>query len=121
MRPGYARPPAGDDSSSNFVAFDAVRGVPLWHERLHTSITNGPITYRLDDAQYVVVGAGDRLYAFTLRQSYCRVRLQPDSDVEAHRAKAAAGPGMPSTRAPEHPRIYFPTMWPAAFSLSLQW
>jgi alcohol dehydrogenase (cytochrome c) len=55
------------DASSNFVAFDAVKGVPLWHERLHASITNGPITYRIDDRQYVVVGAGDRLYAFALR------------------------------------------------------
>jgi alcohol dehydrogenase (cytochrome c) len=55
------------DASSNFVAFDAMKGVPLWHERLHTSITNGPITYRLDDRQYVVAGAGDRLYAFALR------------------------------------------------------
>jgi len=55
------------DASSNFVAFDAMKGVPLWHERLHASITNGPITYRLDDRQYVVVGAGDRLYAFALR------------------------------------------------------
>jgi alcohol dehydrogenase (cytochrome c) len=55
------------DASSNFVAFDAAKGVPLWHERLHASITNGPITYRLDGTQYVVVGAGDRLYAFTLK------------------------------------------------------
>jgi alcohol dehydrogenase (cytochrome c) len=55
------------DASSNFVAFDAAKGVPLWHSRLHTSITNGPITYSLDGVQYVVVGAGDRLYAFSLR------------------------------------------------------
>ena len=34
---------------------------------LHTSITNGPITYELDGTQYVVVGAGDSLYAFALR------------------------------------------------------
>jgi alcohol dehydrogenase (cytochrome c) len=56
------------DASSNFVAFDATTGVPLWHDRLHTSITNGPITYQLDGTQYVVVGAGDTLYAFTLRR-----------------------------------------------------
>jgi alcohol dehydrogenase (cytochrome c) len=46
-------------------AFDATKGVPIWHDRLHTSITNGPITYQLDGRQYV--GAGDALYAFTLR------------------------------------------------------
>jgi alcohol dehydrogenase (cytochrome c) len=55
------------DASANFVAFDAAKGVPLWHSGLHTSISNGPITYALDGGQYVVVGAGDSLYAFVLR------------------------------------------------------
>jgi alcohol dehydrogenase (cytochrome c) len=55
------------DSSANFVAFDATRGTPLWHAGLHTSITNGPMTYELDGVQFVVVGAGDSLYAFALR------------------------------------------------------
>jgi alcohol dehydrogenase (cytochrome c) len=55
------------DASANFVAFDAAKGVPLWHAGLHASITNGPITYELDSAQFVVVGAGDTLYAFVLR------------------------------------------------------
>jgi alcohol dehydrogenase (cytochrome c) len=30
-------------------------------------MTNGPITYELDNTQYVVVAAGDSLYAFALR------------------------------------------------------
>jgi alcohol dehydrogenase (cytochrome c) len=55
------------DSSANFVAFDAAKGVPLWHAGLHASISNGPITYALDGAQYVVVGAGDSVYAFVMR------------------------------------------------------
>jgi alcohol dehydrogenase (cytochrome c) len=55
------------DSANNFVAFDAARGVPLWHAGLHTSITNGPITYQLDGVQYVVVAANDTLYAFASR------------------------------------------------------
>jgi len=46
------------------VAFDAAKGVPIWHERLNASITNGPITYQIDGQQYVVVAAGDTLYAF---------------------------------------------------------
>jgi alcohol dehydrogenase (cytochrome c) len=46
------------------VAFDAAKGVPLWRAGLHASITNGPITYRLDGIQYVVVAANDTLYAF---------------------------------------------------------
>src|SRR5262245_46242689 len=54
------------DASSNLVAFDAAKGVPIWHDRLHASISNGPITYQLGSAQYVVVGAGDTLYSFKL-------------------------------------------------------
>jgi alcohol dehydrogenase (cytochrome c) len=54
------------DASSNFVAFDATKGVPIWHDRLSTSITNGPITYQIDGAQYVAVAAGDTVYAFKL-------------------------------------------------------
>ena len=52
------------DAVGNFVAFDAERGLPLWHAGLHAAITNGPITYRLDGIQYVVVAANDTLYAF---------------------------------------------------------
>jgi alcohol dehydrogenase (cytochrome c) len=54
------------DAASNFVAFNAATGAPLWRAGLHTSITNGPITYDLDGTQYVVAGAGDSLYAFAL-------------------------------------------------------
>jgi alcohol dehydrogenase (cytochrome c) len=55
------------DAQANFVAFDAATGTPLWHAGLHASITNGPMTYELDGTQYVVVAAGDSLYAFALR------------------------------------------------------
>ena len=55
------------DASSNFVAFNATTGEPLWHSRLHTSITNGPITWEMDGMQYVSVAAGDSLYTFVLR------------------------------------------------------
>jgi len=54
------------DASANFVAFNATTGETLWHSRLHASITNAPITYELDGVPYVVVGAGDSLYAFAL-------------------------------------------------------
>jgi alcohol dehydrogenase (cytochrome c) len=53
------------DGSANFVAFNATTGAPLWHSRLHASVTNGPITFELDGVQYVVVGAGDSVYAFS--------------------------------------------------------
>ena len=52
------------DDANNFVAFNATTGEVLWHAGLHSSITNGPITFEMDDQQYVVVGAGDSLYAF---------------------------------------------------------
>jgi alcohol dehydrogenase (cytochrome c) len=54
------------DASNNFVAFNASSGAPLWHAGLHTSITNGAITYELDGIQYVVVAAGDSVYAFAM-------------------------------------------------------
>jgi alcohol dehydrogenase (cytochrome c) len=55
------------DPSSNFVALDPATGDSLWHAALHASVTNGPITYELDGVQYLVVGAGDTLYAFAMR------------------------------------------------------
>jgi len=48
------------------VAHDPVTGKALWHQRLQRSVTNGPSTWTLDGAQYLIVGAGDTLYAFTL-------------------------------------------------------
>jgi len=54
------------DLNANLVAVDARSGTPLWHARLHTSMSNGPITYELDGVQYLVVGAGDSLYAFAM-------------------------------------------------------
>ena len=57
----------GNDGGGNFVAYDASTGRPLWHAGLGTNTSNGPQTYLLDGHQYVVVGAGDALYAFALQ------------------------------------------------------
>jgi len=57
----------GNDGGGNFVAYDAANGRPLWHAGLGTNTSNGPQTYLLDGRQYVVVGAGDTLYAFALQ------------------------------------------------------
>lgn len=54
------------DPSANFVALDAASGSILWHAGLNGSVGNGPMTYELDGQQYVVVAAGDTLYAFTV-------------------------------------------------------
>ena len=56
----------GGDGSGNFVAYNPATGDPLWHAGLHATPSNAPITYMLDGRQFVVVGAGDSLYAFTL-------------------------------------------------------
>ena len=57
----------GNDGAGNFVAYDAATGKPLWHAGLGANTSNGPQTYLLDGRQYVVVGAGDSLFAFTLQ------------------------------------------------------
>jgi alcohol dehydrogenase (cytochrome c) len=48
------------------VAFDPKDGTPLWHQRLTASVSNGPSTWMLDGKQYLIVGAGDTLYALTI-------------------------------------------------------
>jgi glucose dehydrogenase len=55
------------DPSSNFVAFDPEDGKILWHAGLTAPVSNGPMTYTLSGRQYLIVGAGDLLYAFTVR------------------------------------------------------
>ena len=56
----------GGDPTSNVFAMDPANGKMLWHAGLHAEVSNGPITFELDGRQYVVVGAGDMLYTFTL-------------------------------------------------------
>jgi acido-empty-quinoprotein group A len=58
----------GNDGGGNFVAYDAVSGKPLWHAGLGANTSNGPQAFLLDGRQYVVVGAGDSLFAFALNQ-----------------------------------------------------
>jgi len=52
--------------SGNLVAFDSADGKILWHQQLTASLSNGPSTWMLDGKQYVIIGAGDTLYAFVL-------------------------------------------------------
>jgi len=54
------------DSSRHIIAFDPMNGKILWHAGLTANVSNGPETYMLDGQQYLIVGAGDSLYAFTL-------------------------------------------------------
>jgi alcohol dehydrogenase (cytochrome c) len=52
--------------SGELVAFDPATGKPVWHQRLGQSVSNGPTSWMLDGKQYLIVGAGDTLYALTL-------------------------------------------------------
>ena len=54
------------DPSGNLVAYDPATGRILWHFRTGTMVSNGPSTYLLNGTQYVVVAAGDTLFAFKL-------------------------------------------------------
>ncbi|MFL6448624.1 MAG: acido-empty-quinoprotein group A [Bryobacteraceae bacterium] len=54
------------DYTGNFIAFHPETGKPLWHFGVLRNVSNGPETYMLDGRQYVLVGAGDTLFAFAL-------------------------------------------------------
>jgi alcohol dehydrogenase (cytochrome c) len=53
--------------SGHIIAYNPATGRILWHSGLASTLSNAPITYMLDDRQYLVVGAGDMLYAFSLQ------------------------------------------------------
>lgn len=53
------------DISGNLVAYDPANGKILWHTHLG-NVSNAPETYMLDGHQYILIAAGDTLYAFTL-------------------------------------------------------
>ena len=54
------------DSNNNLVALNASTGKALWHAGLGIGMSNAPITYELDGQQYLLVGAGDKLFAFVM-------------------------------------------------------
>jgi alcohol dehydrogenase (cytochrome c) len=56
---------SGDDQK-NMIIFSADTGKILWHHELDADESGGIITYRLDGKQYIVLGAGDSLYAWSL-------------------------------------------------------
>ena len=56
----------GGDGASHFIAFDADTGKHLWLTVLFSIPGCGAETFLLDGHQFVLVGAGDILYAFKL-------------------------------------------------------
>jgi alcohol dehydrogenase (cytochrome c) len=54
-------------ASGGLQAFNATTGEPLWVAKVG-NVSNGPMTYLLDDRQYVVAGVGNRLFAFVYNE-----------------------------------------------------
>jgi acido-empty-quinoprotein group A len=55
----------GDDQK-NLIVYSADKGQILWHHELGASESGGVISYMLDGKQFIVFGAGDSLYAWSL-------------------------------------------------------
>ncbi len=58
---------SGDDQR-NMIVFRADTGEILWHHELNANESGGIITYLLDGKQYIVLGAGGSLYAWSLHE-----------------------------------------------------
>jgi len=52
--------------SAHLTVFNPKNGAILWNQRLPQPVSNGPSTWMLHGTQYIIVGGGDTLYAFTL-------------------------------------------------------
>jgi acido-empty-quinoprotein group A len=55
----------GDDQR-NVIVYSADNGQILWHRELSANESGGVISYMLDGKQFIVFGAGDCLYAWSL-------------------------------------------------------
>jgi outer membrane protein assembly factor BamB len=58
---------SGDDQK-NLIVFSSDKGQILWHHELRANESGGIISYLLDGRQYILFGAGDSLYAWSLRK-----------------------------------------------------
>ncbi len=56
------------DAHGNVLALDTSNGKTLWHAGSGAPMQSSPITYELDGRQYVVMGSGGVLFAWTLPQ-----------------------------------------------------
>ena len=56
------------DDQKNLVIFSADQGKILWHHELNANESGGIVSYLLDGKQYIVFGAGDSMWAWSLGQ-----------------------------------------------------
>jgi alcohol dehydrogenase (cytochrome c) len=57
----------GDDQK-NLIVYSADKGHVLWHHESTANVSNAPITYMLDGKQWILVGVGDSLNAYSLQK-----------------------------------------------------
>ena len=50
------------------IIYSADKGQVLWHHEMGASESGGVISYLLDGKQYILFGAGDSLYAWSLNE-----------------------------------------------------
>ncbi len=55
----------GGTNEGNFFALDAPTGKPLWNFQTGGAIRTNPISFAVDGKEYVVIAAGNAVYAFT--------------------------------------------------------
>ena len=55
------------DMEGYVMALDAGTGKPLWRFQAGAHIRTAPITYMVDEKQYLAVAAGSALYTFALK------------------------------------------------------
>jgi alcohol dehydrogenase (cytochrome c) len=54
------------DVLGNLLALDPTDGRVLWHTRAGGTVSSGPMTYMVNEKQYVVTNVGDTLYSWAL-------------------------------------------------------
>jgi alcohol dehydrogenase (cytochrome c) len=59
----------GGSAEGNFYALDASDGRPLWDFQTGGAIAANPISFSVDGAQYVLIAAGNCIFAFRLDES----------------------------------------------------
>ena len=59
----------GDDSQS-FEAVDAKTGKPIWHFNTGQDFAASPMTYAVQDKQYVAIAAGSNIFTFALPETH---------------------------------------------------
>ena len=51
-----------------FFALDARTGEQIWKANVGGQISSGPMSYAVNDRQYVAIAAGSALFVYALRQ-----------------------------------------------------